>query len=86
MARALNLGGCSDLSLSAARPSAKELRAQVALGHDGVGEKQCARPPPPQGSSHEDALDALSIHRRHHPSGRPMNRWLQRRRIFRLRT
>lgn len=38
--RVMNLGSCTDLPLAAARPSAKELRAKIALGHDVAGEKQ----------------------------------------------
>jgi integrase len=38
--RVMNLGGYTDLPLAAARQSAKELRAKIALGHDVVGEKQ----------------------------------------------
>ena len=35
-----NLGSYTDLPLAAARQSAKELRAKIALGHDVAGEKQ----------------------------------------------
>ena len=38
--RAMNLGSYTDLPLAAARQSAKELRAKIALGHDVAGEKQ----------------------------------------------
>jgi integrase len=39
-ARVMNLGSYSDLSLSDARKTTKELRARVALGHDVAAEKQ----------------------------------------------
>ena len=38
--RVMNLGSYADLPLAAARQSAKELRAKIALGHDVAGEKQ----------------------------------------------
>lgn len=38
--RVMNLGSYTDLPLAAARQSAKELRAKIALGHDVAGEKQ----------------------------------------------
>ncbi len=38
--RVMNLGSYTDLPLAAARQSAKELRARIALGHDVAGEKQ----------------------------------------------
>ena len=38
--RVMNLGSYTDLLLAAARQSAKELRAKIALGHDVAGEKQ----------------------------------------------
>lgn len=38
--RVMNLGSYTDLPLAAARQSAKELRARIALGHDVGGEKQ----------------------------------------------
>lgn len=41
--RVMNLGSYSVLSLAAARLSAKELRAKVALGHDVAGEKQARK-------------------------------------------
>jgi hypothetical protein len=36
----MNLGSYTDLPLEAARRSAKELRAKIALGHDVAGERQ----------------------------------------------
>jgi Arm DNA-binding domain len=44
--RVMNLGSYSDLPLSAARQAAKELRAKVALGHDGPARSRSARPKP----------------------------------------
>ena len=38
--RVMNLGSYTDLPLAAARQSAKELRAKIALSHDVAGEKQ----------------------------------------------
>jgi hypothetical protein len=38
--RVINLGSYTNLPLAAARQSAKELRAKIALGHDVAGEKQ----------------------------------------------
>ncbi|HGX3622928.1 TPA: Arm DNA-binding domain-containing protein, partial [Escherichia coli] len=41
--RAMHIGSYSDLSLSKARATVKELAARVALGHDVAGEKQARK-------------------------------------------